>query len=362
MTYRIVATLGPATSDESSWGELACAGADAFRLNTSHFTVEDLGSWIDRLESFLGSQGTGEEREEPGIVLDLQGSKWRLGTIEPATVEEGQVVELVLSPGEAAAGDRNPAASLSLPVPHADFFAAAPVSGAQIAVNDAKVLLRREAIGEHTIRARVVLGGEVSANKGITFLDSAFRRESLTEKDRRVVELGRRRRRRIGYALSYVRDAQEMESYRKNLGDSAYLIAKIERETALAEAEQISRLADELWLCRGDLGAEMGLAAMAAGVTRFSQKVRGFQKPVLLAGQVLEHMTQHPTPTRSEICCLYEALEKGFCGLVLSDETAVGSFPVESCRSAALFRHEQTSEQDRSHDYRHGGENEPGDC
>ncbi len=360
MIYRIVVTLGPATSDESSWRELASAGADAFRLNTSHFAVEDLGSWIGRLESFLETQGTGEERGGPGIVLDLQGSKWRLGTIEPATVEEGQVVELVLPPGEAVAGDRGPAVSLRLPVPHPDFFAAAPVSGAQIAVNDAKVLLRREATGEHTIRARVVLGGEVSANKGITYLDSAFRRESLTEKDRRVVELGRGSR-CIGYALSYVRDAQEMESYRKNLGDSTYLIAKIERDTALAEAEQISGLADELWLCRGDLGAEMGLPAMAVGAARFSQRVRGFQKPVLLAGQVLEYMTQHPIPTRSEICCLYEALEKGFCGLVLSDETAVGSFPVESCRSAALFRHEQAREQDPSHDHRHGGESEPGD-
>ncbi len=89
---------------------------------------------------------------------------------------------------------------------------------------------------------------------------------------------------------------------------------------------------------RGTLGAELGLKGMATAVSHFSDRVRRLTVPVLLAGQVLEHMTEHPTPTRAEVCGLHEALRRGYQGFVLSDETAIGQDPVESCRVAALFR------------------------
>jgi pyruvate kinase len=146
----------------------------------------------------------------------------------------------------------------------------------------------------------------------------------------------------IRYALSYVKDAEEMRNYRQLLtasgSDPLYLIAKVERSSALAEAKNIAQSADELWICRGDLGAEMGTAAMAEEVFRLYPRVPGIPKPVFLAGQVLEHMTAQPTPTRSEISYLYEALMRGFAGVVLSDETAVGAHPIQACRNAAMFR------------------------
>jgi pyruvate kinase len=95
---------------------------------------------------------------------------------------------------------------------------------------------------------------------------------------------------------------------------------------------------NELWVCRGDLGAELGLRDMAAAVQRFTQTVGDLPAPVLMAGQTLEHMTRQPTPTRSEVCYLYDTLLAGYRGVVLSDETAIGHYPVESCRAAALFR------------------------
>jgi pyruvate kinase len=116
------------------------------------------------------------------------------------------------------------------------------------------------------------------------------------------------------------------------------LIAKLERPDAVARASAIARSADELWLCRGDLGAEMGLRDMARAAHELSKDVPSLSVPVMLAGQVLEHMTDHESPTRSEVCSLYDALHAGYCGVVLSDETAIGRFPVESCRAAALFR------------------------
>jgi pyruvate kinase len=104
------------------------------------------------------------------------------------------------------------------------------------------------------------------------------------------------------------------------------------------EAVDIAGAVDEVWLCRGDLGAELGVKAMAAAVYRFSEGVAALSVPVLLAGQIFEHMTEHSTPTRSEVCGVYAALMQGYHGLVLSDETAIGCDPVESCRMAALFR------------------------
>jgi pyruvate kinase len=117
-----------------------------------------------------------------------------------------------------------------------------------------------------------------------------------------------------------------MAQYRARFGPTAYLIAKLERPAAVAEARPIAGIADELWLCRGDLGAEVGLPAMAAATAGFSRQVAALPIPALLAGQVLEHLTAQPTPTRSEVCHLYDALQAGYGGVVLSDET--GHWPL----------------------------------
>jgi pyruvate kinase len=137
---------------------------------------------------------------------------------------------------------------------------------------------------------------------------------------------------------SNVKDGVEMATYRTQVGRAAFLIAKLERQTAVDEATQIAASVDELWLCRGDLGAELGAKAMAVAVYRFSERVGGASVPVLLAGQIFEHMVEHAGPTRSEVCDVYAALRKGYRGVVLSDETAIGRNPVESCRVAAMFR------------------------
>ncbi len=129
-----------------------------------------------------------------------------------------------------------------------------------------------------------------------------------------------------------------MAGYRAQIGRPVRVIAKLERPSAMDDAERIAGVADALWLCRGDLGAELGAKAMAEAVYRLSAGVQAMPVPVLLAGQVFEHMTEHPTPTRSEVCAVYDALMKGYQGVVLSDETAIGRDPVESCRAAALFR------------------------
>jgi pyruvate kinase len=263
------------------------------------------------------------------LYLDLQGSKWRLGQFPSFLLEPGSSVNLVLAETCSTAG--------CLPVPHGDFFRAAGVSGNEISLNDARIRLELLEAHPDRMHARVIQGGEIAPRKGITFLDSGYRLESTNAKDRAICE----RTRRLGYvryAISYVRDGQEMLRYRQDLGDGVHLAAKLERRPALEDALQVACSADSLWLCRGDLGAELGLREMAVAVQEFSRAIPVLPVPAILAGQVLEHMTEHETPTRSEVCYLYDALESGYHGVVLSDETAIGRFPQAAVRTAGMFK------------------------
>jgi pyruvate kinase len=324
--YEIIATLGPASDVEAVWRSMLIAGATAFRLNTSHLELEQIWAWLERLIPFLNTQ-----QPRPSLVLDLQGSKWRLGQFTSLELVEGQTIELVL----AASTDRPD----RLPVPHADFFQAALLSSSELRLNDAKVRLRVEAIASEYLRARVTRGGYLSAHKGITYLASDFRSEALSKKDQDIIEQTKGPL-EIRYAISYVRDAAEMHRYRTRLGAQTYLIAKLERAPAMAEAEQIAADANELWVCRGDLGAELGLPAMARAVYRLSERMYKLSCPVMMAGQVLEHMTDAAAPTRAEVCAMHDALALGYGGFVLSDETAIGGNPLDACQTAAMFRND----------------------
>ena len=324
MTYEIIATLGPASSTPELWREMIAAGATEFRLNSSHLSIPQVIEWVERLRAFFTQCG-----KAVPVVIDLQGSKWRLGNFPSSELPSGMNVTLEFSEISAVPN--------VLPVPHADFFTAAPQSSREIRLNDAKVVLEIVEIKGKSIQATVVQGGSVAANKGVTFTSSDFRSEGLNEKDHAVMQATRQYP-FVRYAISYVKNAAEMIAYRKQLGATTYLIAKLERGTAIQEARAISDEADEVWLCRGDLGAELGLAGMALAASQFSALVYQIPIPAMLAGQVLEHMTEKSTPTRSEVYCLHDALLKDYQGFVLSDETAIGRFPVQSCKTAALFR------------------------
>jgi pyruvate kinase len=324
MDYEIVVTLGPSSSAESAWRDLLAAGATGFRLNTSHLSVPALRVWIDRIGTCLDGVDP-----RPPLVLDLQGSKWRLGQCPACDVAPGQRVTLVCE----ATTERADV----LPVPHPDFFHAASLSSGEIVLDDAKIRLALTTEHGDVLTARVITGGTILPRKGITYTASAYRREALTETDRTILEATKGFP-EIRYAVSYVRDAMEMTQYRAQVGIASHLIAKLERQSAIDEAAGIGASADALWLCRGDLGAELGAKGMAEAVHRFSAGVRSLTVPVLLAGQVFEHMTEHDHPTRSEVCAAYDALRQGYGGFVLSDETAIGRHPAASCRMAALFR------------------------
>lgn len=314
----VVATLGPASASEETWAAMLCAGATGFRLNTSHLTIAELEGWLERLLAFRAQRG-----DDWPIVLDLQGSKWRLGQFAGFAMQEGEAVALTHAVHASEAG--------TLPVAHADFFRAA-VEGETIVLNDAKSLLRVEQCEPQRIQARVLRGGWIEPRKGLTLPGSSFRSEGLGAQDALVFAMARALP-GVQFALSYLRDGEEMQRYRQTMG-GAYLVAKLERGTALDDAARIAQFCEAVWLCRGDLGAEVGLPGMAAAAHRFGQHVRDLPVPALLAGQVLEHMTSYSTPTRAEVCGIYDARMLGYAGVVLSDETAVGQNPVLACEAA----------------------------
>lgn len=324
MDYQLIATLGPKSDGETTWQAMLAAGVTGFRLNTSHLSLPQLEAWVERVGAFLATQDTA-----PPLVLDLQGSKWRLGQFPEFERAGGERVTLICA---ASADGRG-----TLPVPHPDFFRAAPMSSGEIVLDDARLRLALDAAGSDALQARVIDGGVFLPRKGITYTASTYRQESLGENDRAVLD-STRQLAGVRYAVSYVKDAVEMAHFRAQIGSSAHLIAKLERRPALEEAARIAESADALWLCRGDLGAELGAKAMAQAAHQFSARVRALPVPVLLAGQVFEHMTEHPAPTRAELCGAYDALAMGYRGFVLSDETAIGRDPVAGCRAAALFR------------------------
>lgn len=324
MSYQIVTTLGPSTGDEKAWQDLVEAGATAFRLNTSHLSLPALDMWLEKLLRF------NDQRIHPvPIILDLQGSKWRLGRFATFTLVKDRRVLLQLAD---ASDDQT-----VLPVPHADFFQAAGQTATDIVLNDAKIRLAVESVRPDAIHCRVQLGGEISAHKGIALPGTSFRRESLSPKDLAIVQRchglpG------IRYALSYIKDSMELANYRQQLGADRYLVAKLERQSALDDSQAMASLSNEMWLCRGDLGAELGMESLARAVFTFHARIPALPVPVYMAGQVLEHMSEHAQPTRSEICHVYELLQKGYRGLVLSDETAIGQYPLAACRIAAMFQ------------------------
>jgi pyruvate kinase len=323
MDYEIIATLGPASDQPEIWREMLTAGVTAFRLNTSHLSLPALRNWLDRLSLFNQQQ----TRCLP-VVLDLQGSKWRLGSLSAVQLEPGEIVRLVLAK-ESQQRD-------TLPVPHPDFFRAAELSDGEIRINDAKTKLLIHEIGTDEIRARVTTGGVISSNKGITLPSSPYRIERLCDKDSAILqETGGIPF--IRYALSFIKDAAELGFFRRELNSQAYLIAKIERGDAVRDLSGIAQASNEVWICRGDLGAEAGLVAMAHLVSEVTAQVKDLPVPVMMAGQVLEHMTAQPEPTRSEVCYLSDSLQNGYSGFVLSDETAIGQYPLDACRAAAAW-------------------------
>ena len=334
---KIVCTIGPATSSPDMVDRLVHAGMDAARLNFSHGTHEEHG---ERARLVRGAQ---ERAGKPlALIADLQGPKLRIGDLEvPRIMVEGDTVH-ISGGGAGASGD--------LPVLPA-VLTEVLKPGHEVLIDDGLVHLRVEDTNGERIRATVEVGGAVGAHKGVNVPGVPIPVPSVTDKDLSDLEFALS----IGVdyvALSFVRSAADCRGLREllNAADAkALVIAKVEKAEALEELDAIVSAADAVMVARGDLGVEIGPAAVPLVQKRIILCALEHGKPAITATQMLESMITRPEPTRAEASDVANAILDGTSALMLSGETAVGHYPVAS----AAFMDRIARAVEPSLDYRH---------
>lgn len=303
----IVLTCGPACGTDELLLKMATI-ATGLRLNVAHLGNGRLESWLVRLQKLRQ-----QSRQNFLIILDLQGAKVRIGNY-PAVASLPEQVELFL--GSASACNER------IPVPTKSVFVQT-MPGDQLFLNDRKIILEVIGKSDASLQAKVVQNGALSSGKGLNSPDHVFELARVTEADRHAVECSRSVD-NVAYAVSFVRDSEESRLFRPLVG-VARLIAKIEQRVAMQHLAEIDAAFDELWFCRGDLGAEAGFKELGRLQQQFVEAIPELSKPALIAGEVLGSMLTCQQPSRAEMVQLYDSTQSGFSGLVLSDETASGT-------------------------------------
>ncbi|MEQ8958201.1 MAG: pyruvate kinase [Coleofasciculus sp. C2-GNP5-27] len=316
---KTVFTLGPASENKRLITQLSQT-ADRFRLNVAHITADGLNTWLQRLTEIFTEHG-----KTLPLVLDLQGTKMRIGSY-PSCDYLPEIVRLFF--GQSSDD------ITQVPIPDKNLFQALSI-GDILSLNDARIQLEVIAIQPKSATAKVLTNGGLSAYKGINRVNHPVPFTQLNQHDQTAVELGLTYP-FVQFACSFVLDGKEVSTIRQQIRDR-YLIAKIERPEAMHHLSQLDQGFDELWFCRGDLGAQVGLKALGQLQAAFIAQFPQLSRPTFLAGQVLEYMTHFPQPTRSEVVHLYDIQQAGFDGIVLSDETAIGQYPAQVAAFLAHF-------------------------
>jgi pyruvate kinase len=317
---KIVATLGPASATSDLVTGLAKAGMDGARLNFSHGTHE---------EHAANARLVRAAQEEVGrpiaLIADLQGPKLRIGELdEPMSLSAG---EKVVVTGDAASDGE-------LPV-RPSVVGQVLQPGHDVLIDDGLVRLRVEAVERGAARCAVVVGGTVAAHKGVNVPGVPVPIPSITRKDAEDLEFA------LGLgvdfvALSFVRsaaDVRDLKALIEQAGSHAHLIAKIEKAEAVDALVAILDEADVVMVARGDLGVEIGPEVVPLLQKRIIKAALDRGKPVITATQMLESMVHQPEPTRAEASDIANAILDGTSALMLSEETAIGDYPLESVQT-----------------------------
>ncbi|MEJ5185843.1 MAG: pyruvate kinase, partial [Candidatus Geothermincolales bacterium] len=316
---KIIATVGPASRDQDVLTRMVRAGMDLARINASHADPEIIAEEVRAVRAAAERAG-----KLVGIVLDLMGPKLRLGEVEEGVyLEEGKDF-ILTDAGEEGDADSAP---VSWP-PLLEVLR----PGDHVLVDDGSIVLRVLGKEEEGVRCRVEKGGRLGSRKGLNLPGRALDLPPLTEKDLADIELGVR----LGVdwlALSFVRapgNIVELKRAIEELGGDIPVIAKVEKREAVESLDSVVEVSDAVMVARGDLGVEMPLEEVPIIQRRVVQAARRAGKPVIVATQMLQSMMENPIPTRAEVSDVAEAVWQGADAVMLSGETAVGSFPVET--------------------------------
>ncbi|MDP3367715.1 MAG: pyruvate kinase [Pseudomonas sp.] len=314
---KILATLGPAIRDATHIRQLVEAGVNLFRLNFSH------GEHADHAQRYQWVREVERELNQPiGILMDLQGPKLRVGRFA-----EGKV-QLVNSQSLRLDLDATPGDASRVNLPHPEIIEALQ-PGMSLLLDDGRLRLKVTAKQNDAVITEVIAGGELSDRKGVNVPEAVLQLSPLTEKDRRDLAFGLQ----LGVdwvALSFVQRPEDVVEARELIQGKAFLMAKIEKPSAVIHLEEIAKLCDAIMVARGDLGVEVP----AENVPRIQKDIvrtcRQLGRPVVVATQMLESMRFSPAPTRAEVTDVANAVAEGADAVMLSAETASGDYPLET--------------------------------
>ncbi len=335
MTYRatkIVATLGPASSDPALLEEMIRAGVNVVRLNFSHGKAED---HVERAR--LVREAAERAGREVAIMADLQGPKIRVGKFADGKVQLVVGAPFVLDAARQALGD---AAGVGLDYKELPRDVKA---GDTLLLNDGLIVLTVSGVQGEAVHTTVKIGGELSNNKGINKQGGGLTAPALTGKDMDDIKTAMSLK--ADYlAVSFPKSATDMEMARQlanvagaEWGHKPYLIAKIERAEAIPKLTEILAASDGIMVARGDLAVEVGNAAVPALQKKMIAMARAADKLVITATQMMESMITNPVPTRAEVSDVANAVLDGTDAVMLSAETAAGKYPLETVREMAAI-------------------------
>ncbi|MBK7740019.1 MAG: pyruvate kinase [Saprospiraceae bacterium] len=318
---KIVATLGPASDSYETMVELVKAGVDVFRINMSHGSHEVAARQIETI-----SKLNKDYKINVGILADLQGPKLRVGQIENNVMElnAGDILTFV---NEKCVGNAE-----KIYMSYKNFAADVEV-GEKVLIDDGKVGLEViETNNVDTVRLKVLYGKELSSNKGVNLPDTLVSLPAMTEKDLNDLEFLMTQP--VNWiALSFVRGPKEVKALKDKIKQHkhhALVIAEIEKPQAVEKIEKIVKATDGIMIARGDLGVEMPIEKLPGIQKRIIALCVQFGKPVIVATQMMDSMITNPSPTRAEVTDVANAVLEGTDAVMLSGETSVGAYPIET--------------------------------
>ena len=315
---KIVCTLGPAVDSKAQIKKLVSAGMNVARINCSH------GDWDTRNKWRAWVRELQPEVAPVGVLVDLQGPKFRIGT-----VPEGSVG---LSAGQTLTVAQHGDCAITV---SDDAIWSAMEPGDRILLGDGDVELKIGDQKDGAFECEAVSGGLVKSRQGVTLVGKSFDIPALTEKDRQDVQEAVRMDTDF-IALSYVRRAADMRDLRTLVDEydrSVRLVAKIETREALKELDEILQVSDVVMVARGDLGLQIDIEDVPVAQKSIIAKCNAIGTPVITATQMLESMLHSPRPTRAEASDVANAILDGTDAVMLSGETAVGAYPVEALKT-----------------------------
>ena len=314
---KILATLGPSSNTIKKIIELSKAGANAFRLNCSHLNEQSLKDYVKkirRVEEILN--------KPIGILVDLQGPKIRIGTVrDNKNFLEKDAIFILDLKKEIGNNKR-------VTLPHKKIFTSLK-KGHPILLDDGKIHLKVTSVKVNEIRTKVVQGGYLKSNKGVNLPQTNIKTSALSKLDKKFASIAVKER--VDWiALSFVQKPNDIKDLRKICLNKVSIMAKIEKPSALDFIDEITSLADGIMIARGDLGVELPIESVPRWQKKIIRVARVKGKPVVVSTQMLESMTTSLTPTRAEVSDVANAVFEGADAVMLSAESASGSYPIET--------------------------------